>query len=309
MTWEQCPPVLLGIDWGSTSLRGYLIAENGEVLASRETKHGVFHLPPGGFEAAFDYLISGWEPLSPTLPILACGMVGSAQGWMEVPYVSCPMTVTGIAAGIAAKSIGNGRMLHVVPGMASHGVLPDVMRGEETQVIGALAARATKAGEMTIVLPGTHSKWVQVRDGSITRIETFMTGELFELLRVHSSIGRVAATVSELAEEGEGAFRRGVHDAIDARNRSVTHLMFTTRSQVLLGKLASDQALDYLSGLLIGEELRRQSVRGDCVLVGSAELCDRYEQAFAVAFDFQPDRSENAAARGLHLLARSAGLI
>ncbi|MBV8156597.1 MAG: 2-dehydro-3-deoxygalactonokinase [Dyella sp.] len=309
MTQDERPPALLAIDWGSTSLRAYLLDASGEVLDSRVTGHGVFHLPTGGFSAALDNLISAWAPLPSTLPMLACGMVGSAQGWMEVPYVRCPAAPAALVQGIASLKIGGGRALHIVPGVALAGEIPDVMRGEETQVIGAMAGRAAQDEAVTIVLPGTHSKWVQFRQGSIVSIETFMTGELFDLLRSHSSIGRIATPLEKPAAGGEDGFYRGLGDVAGDSDGSVMRLMFSARSRFLLGQMHSDQVLDYLSGLLIGEELRRHAGSGACILVGSDELCTRYARAFATVSRLQPERATGATVRGLHFLAKAAGLL
>src|ERR1700758_5072284 len=128
MTLEKRSPALLAIDWGSSSLRAYLLDSRGAVLSSRATPYGVFHLPTGGFDEALDELLADWKPLPPGLPMLACGMVGSAQGWLEVPYVRCPATLADIASGIAPLKISAGRTLHIVPGVALPGEVPNVMR-------------------------------------------------------------------------------------------------------------------------------------------------------------------------------------
>ncbi|WP_080313138.1 2-dehydro-3-deoxygalactonokinase [Burkholderia pseudomallei] len=306
---EKCSPALLAVDWGSSSLRAYLLDSRGSVLHSRATPHGVFHLPAGGFEAAFEELLSEWEPLPPRLPMLACGMIGSAQGWLEVPYVRCPAAPADIAAGIVPLKLPRGRTLHIVPGAALSGEMPNVMRGEETQVIGALADHARQASEVTIVLPGTHSKWVKVRHERIETFDTFMTGELFELLRNHSSIGHIATMSPEATAEGIEAFHQGLRHATASAETSVLRLLFTTRSRVLLGQLHPCDALEYLSGLLIGEEVRLRPSTGDCLLVGSADLCDRYERAFTLLSPIRPRLVESATTRGLHLLAAAAGLL
>src|ERR1700757_1048777 len=131
---EHGAAALLALDWGSTSLRAYLLDAQGALLAERASPHGVLRLPAGGFEAAFDELVEPWAPLPPGLPMLACGMVGSAQGWLEVPYVSSPATAADIAEGIASLALPQGRTLHIVPGVAMHGDVPNVMRAGETQI-------------------------------------------------------------------------------------------------------------------------------------------------------------------------------
>jgi 2-dehydro-3-deoxygalactonokinase len=296
---------LVALDWGSTSLRAYVLDEAGATLAERSSPHGVFRLPAGGFAAAFDDLLSAWQPLPGGLPILACGMVGSAQGWAQAPYVDCPATAADVSRAIVKVGASAGRTLHIVPGVAQRIGTPDVMRGEETQVIGAIAD--APAGEALVTLPGTHSKWVTVEGGRIVAFDTWMTGELFDLLGRHSSIGKVGAGDASTMEVRELAFDRGVCDAL--AGAPVARLLFTARSRVLLGDLAAGQALDYLSGLLIGDELRAAPAVPNHLIVGAADLCARYQRACDLAGRPRPARVAHATTRGLFLLAASAGLL
>jgi 2-dehydro-3-deoxygalactonokinase len=296
---------LLALDWGSTSLRAYVLDDAGTILAEHSSPHGVFRLPAGGFTAAFDEMLSNWQPLPGKLPILACGMVGSAQGWAQAPYVDCPATAADISRAIVKVGASPGLTLHIVPGVAQRAGTPDVMRGEETQVIGALAA--APAGAALVTLPGTHAKWVRVEDGRIVAFDTWMTGELFDLLGRHSSIGKVGEDDASTIESRELAFDRGVCDAL--AGASVARLLFTARSRVLLGDLAAGQALDYLSGLLIGDELRTAPAVPNHLIVGAADLCARYQRACDLAGRPRPARIADATTRGLFLLAASAGLL
>lgn len=285
---DQQPPALVGLDWGTSALRACLFASDGTVRDRRVEPWGIQHLPAGGYEAAFRGVTAAWLDRWPALPVLASGMVGSRQGWHEVPYVECPADPAMLAAGIVPFDSPCGR-IHLVPGLARAGEFPDVMRGEEVQIVGALAADPAIATASLLVLPGTHCKWATVEKGLVTRFTTYLTGELFAMLRSHSIIGRPArdAALEPGGPGTEAAFRRGVRVAREAGGEGIAGRLFTTRSLFLVGDLPLEHTLDYLSGLLIGDEIRSvvAGLRGmDCpplVLIGAAALCDRYRLALA----------------------------
>lgn len=324
-------PALIGLDWGTSSLRGYLFAGDGRVSESLAEPWGIQHLPAGGFPAAFRGLVGAWQQQWPDLPVLAAGMVGSRQGWREVPYVDCPADVEAIARGLLAFDSEAGR-IHLVPGVIERGPLPNVLRGEETQVVGALARGRAFAADSLVVLPGTHAKWVQVRDGRIIGFETFMTGELFAVLREHSLLGRpareaVATPIDATpidAPAREAAFARGLAVARYSGPAGIAGRLFTTRSLYLTGELPPAATLDYLSGLLVGEEIRSASAGHRAasqeagpggrplppiVLIGEPLLCERYREAFAAFGVTQVDVVSDSAAAGLWQVAREAGLV
>ncbi len=322
---------LIGLDWGTSALRAHLLDPSGGLLETRSQPWGIRHLPPGGFAAAFAEMIGDWLARQPATPVLACGMVGSRQGWREAPYVDCPADVATLAAGLTACDPGGGsvaRFLRIVPGIAFAGDrdarperLPDVMRGEETQVFGAVAVAAELARESLVVLPGTHSKWCVVRDGRIVSFTTFMTGELFAVLRDHSLLG-VPLVGVKAAEAGRPhatddappAFLRGVRIARDAGDAAVTGRLFSTRALFLTGDLAATDVADHLSGLLVGEEIRAAlasspAARVALVLVGDAGLCGRYRAALAEFGLLGVRLLGDTAPAGLWTIARAAGLV
>jgi 2-dehydro-3-deoxygalactonokinase len=282
----ESPPALIGLDWGTSSLRACLFDGLGGVVARRSRPWGIQHLPDGGYAAAFRGVVGDWRDHWPDAPVLAAGMVGSRTGWHEVPYVACPADATTIAAGIVPFTSECG-LVHLVPGVVQDAPFPDVMRGEEAQIIGALAHDPSLAARSLIVLPGTHCKWARVEDGRVTRFTTYLTGELFAVLRDHSVLGRPSRDAGDGTDSSRAAaFRRGVETARQSGAAGVAGKLFTTRSLVLCGGLAAADALDYLSGLLIGEELRSAlATHGDPapagVLVGDAALCGRYRTACA----------------------------
>lgn len=301
---------LIGVDWGTTSARAYRLDGDGAVLETRAAPLGIQQVRDH-FGEALATLLGDWRDES--VPRLACGMIGSRQGWIEAPYVECPVGEAALVRGIVETP---DRALKIVPGLVDRddeGV-PDVMRGEETQIVGAVA----RGGSATLaVLPGTHGKWAIVRDGTIETFVTYMTGEVYAVLREHSILGRmVGAGSAAFAAE---SFARGVRAALTRQRGADTllHRLFGARTLALRAELASEDTGDYLSGLLIGSEVAagREWARGhglpaaSVLLVGSPALCARYAAALheaGIAAEHGPD---DAAARGLWRIAQAADLV
>ncbi len=265
---------LLAVDWGTSSLRGARLDAAGRVLEERSSARGILSVAAGGFAAVFDEQFGDWARAPDTL-CLVSGMAGSQQGWAQAPYCLCP---TGF--GDAARQlqwVEPGRIA-IVPGLrCDHDGTPDVMRGEEVQVYGAL--QLLDLQDAVLVLPGTHSKWVRVRAGMVEGFATFMTGEFYALLRQHSILAR-----SLPASEGEwdiAAFDEGVAKA--SRGPSLLHTAFSLRTLSLFERMPIDSRPSYLSGLVIGEELRGQPLDagGALVVVGNESLTQRYARALA----------------------------
>ena len=266
---------VMAIDWGTSSLRGARLGTSGQVLESREFPRGILTVPPGQFEAVFDELFGDWMQ-EPGALCLISGMAGSRQGWQEAPYCPCP-------AGFAELSqhllwLQPDRMA-LVPGLSCTSAdtlhTPDVMRGEEVQIFGAL--QLTGRDNATLVLPGTHSKWVQVHSGRVMQFQTFMTGEVFALMSQHSILGK---TLDLNGAFDPAIFLQGVDQS--QRAGSVLHHLFAVRTLGLFDRLSAAQLPSYLSGLLIGEELRTQTVNADSgpvILIGSDTLTQRYSLA------------------------------
>jgi 2-dehydro-3-deoxygalactonokinase len=301
---------LLALDWGTSSLRAHLLGEGGAIVEARHQPWGLLHLPEGGFAAALEGVAGDWLHTVPALPVIASGMVGSAQGWREAPYASCPADAAALAAQLLRFEALPGVTLHFVPGVRLAGPRPDVMRGEETQVVGLLALQPALAERARLVMPGTHSKWVRVEAGRIVDFHTYMTGELFALLREHSILGRPAREAGG-GLASDAAFERGVAAVRTAGASGATALLFSTRALVLGGQLPAGDSLEYLSGLLVGEELRcalADDDRVSPVLVGDAALCARYSRALTLFDRASQTAGEGAAAAGLWHIARRAGL-
>ncbi|MDA1201716.1 MAG: 2-dehydro-3-deoxygalactonokinase [Planctomycetota bacterium] len=283
-------PRLVGLDWGTTSLRGYLIAAGGRLLQQRNRPWGIRQLPRGGFDEAVCGIAGDWLSASPGLPMIASGMVGSRGGWKEAAYVECPAELSKLAAGLATVETPLGT-LRIIPGLicvgdSRAGRPPDVLRGEETQAAGAVANDPSLAEESLLVLPGTHSKWVAIREGRIEGFQTFMTGELFAVLRDHSILGDPARQVAGGPRDGAAAFDRGVAAVRESGPAGLGPRLFSARSLMLTGSLAEADTLEYLSGLLVGEEIRCATAAAGGTLslpaiaiAGEAALCDRYVRA------------------------------
>lgn len=299
-------PSLIALDWGTSSLRAYLMGAGGAVLESRTAPQGIMHVANGDFATVFEQVTGDWRRRWRGLRALAAGMIGSDQGWVQAPYIACPAGVEELAAGATAVP---GAPLHIVPGVAQYGAAPNMMRGEETQIAGALAMRPGLARRARLVLPGTHSKWVAVEDGRIRGFDTVMTGEVFAVLREHSILGRYRAETPSPAA-AKDAFARGVAAVRDGGGRGVAPLLFSARALVLARAMEPGASLDYLSGLLIGEELRCGLAEpADAIaLIGDPALCARYRVAFELFGMATVETLGDTAPAGLWRIAEQAGL-
>ena len=266
---------LIAIDWGTSSLRGARLGASGQVLESRAFPRGILTVPPGQFAAVFDEHFGDWMQ-APAALCLISGMAGSRQGWQEAPYCPCPAGFAELAQHLLWLQPGR---IALVPGLSCRGAdalhTPDVMRGEEVQIFGALQRAGLDSA--TLVLPGTHSKWVQVQGGRVTQFQTYMTGEVFALMGQHSILSQTLDLGGALDET---VFLQGM--AHSQQPGSILHHLFAVRTLGLFGHLNAAQLSSYLSGLLIGEELRQQrlsSLAGPVMVIGSEALTLRYRLA------------------------------
>ncbi len=256
----------IAVDWGTTNRRAWRIAPDGSVEDSCADGGGITSVPAEGFDAQ----AAGLRARLGDLPMLLGGMIGSDRGWRNVPYVPCPADLRSLAAGICWIDERTG----IVPGVAqTDSQAPDVMRGEEVQVFGALALGMIPEDSL-VCHPGTHAKWVQMEAGRIARFATWMTGEVFALISKHSIL---ASQLEGKAKPGP-AFAAGV--AASADGDALGHL-FALRAGKLLGTPVPD-APSYASGLLIGAEVRAALARMDGnapFLIGRTDLCALYAAA------------------------------
>ena len=243
---DTLKPDWIAVDWGTSNLRAFAMHQSA-VIAEAVSDDGMGKLARDAFEPALIKLITPWLASDAKTPVIACGMVGSRQGWFEAPYRTTPCAALDPAA-LTSVPISDPRIsVSVVPGLRQNKPA-DVMRGEETQIAGALAL--TPGFDGVFCLPGTHSKWVHVSAGEVVSFQTFMTGEMFALLSTQSVLRH------GMAGNGwdDAAFDQGLSDAL-SRPEKIAANLFSLRAEGLLNGLAAPQARARLSGLLIGVEL------------------------------------------------------
>ena len=266
-------------DWGTSRLRLYLCEASGNVLARGEGEGASVPDCAGRFATA----VAAWDKAHGQLPAVLAGMVGSTIGWREVPYLKCPAKPAAIADA-ALRFEAGGRAIAILPGLSCKGKTgaPDVMRGEETQILGALRLHPNLAkGRHVFCLPGTHAKWVVVGNGAVTQFQTALSGELFELLRRHSVLARDSADV----DPQSAAFALGLDFARANRKTDLLHLLFGTRSRVVTGEMAKSDAGSYLSGLVLGKDIATAmallEIDGPVQLICTPALAALYGKALA----------------------------
>lgn len=287
----------IALDWGTSSFRAYLVDGAGQIVDERAGADGIVAVKDGQFEELFERYVEGWDE---ALPVIASGMITSRQGWIEVSYWECPAALTEIAGAIVHHTTASGRKIAFVPGLScrNNGV-PDVMRGEETQIFGALDGETAD-----FILPGTHSKWTSVRGGKITGFKTYMTGEVFAALKTHTILGRLMT-----GDEHDGTvFARGVRMGLD-RGKQLLHALFSVRTLGLFNEIEGKHLSSYLSGLLIGAEIASEGPVELVTLIGSEKLCENYALALHIAGRDALIGDADAAVRGLRRIGRAAGLI
>ena len=288
---------MIGVDWGTSSLRAFRMNADGVVLDRRAARLGILHVQDGRFADMLREQIGPWLEQGER-QVLLSGMIGSRQGWVEAPYLPCPAGA-GELAGASIPVGFPGADVRLVPGLSDTDAsgVPEAMRGEETQILGVLGER----DDALACLPGSHSKWVRVVAGRIAGFRTYLSGEAFSALRDGTILGR-------LIQDGptdNPAFDRGVARSADTGH--LLHHLFGVRALGLFGQLAPEQGGSYLSGLLIGHEVRAAlPPAGTVRLIGAAALCALYARAIAACGGIAEIENEDAAASGLARIARSA---
>ncbi|HWU50641.1 MAG TPA: 2-dehydro-3-deoxygalactonokinase [Asticcacaulis sp.] len=298
-------PALIACDWGTTNFRMFLFGTDGEIIARHAANIGLKNLGVLSFEQALASVMKD-DFDRPDLPILLSGMVGSRQGWAEAPYVACPAGLKEIVAGLVAAP-SDKLKVKIVPGLSSQNAdtgIHNVMRGEETQIYGCAGAK----GEGVFLLPGTHSKWAKLEAGVITGFSSYMTGEMFSLLKSHSILGDLMADDIDDVE----AFRLGVDRAMN--DKSFLSLIFSVRTEGLFGQIAPQSLSSYMSGLLIGSEVRVEILRHGVRpvgIVGDGTLSKLYKRALEhTGFsDVTIHDGDTASAKGLWAIAQQAELV
>jgi 2-dehydro-3-deoxygalactonokinase len=266
-------PLLLA-DWGTTSRRAWLLGEGGTILASVEDARGMLSISAGGWEDAFAELKSALGA-EPRLSLIA-GMAGADRGWRDAGYLPCPAAIEDLARGLCWVEPD---AVAIAPGLAVTEGRADVMRGEETQVLGAVAAGHVPADGFTCH-PGTHTKWVAVRRGAVTGFRTVITGELFALLKAHSILaGRLQDDVAA-GPDFDAGLERGL-----ATGEPIADL-FTIRADALSGAGRIESGAAYASGLLIGADVRAglaMSANQEVHVIARPDLAALYARAIELS--------------------------
>ena len=284
---------MIAVDWGTTGFRAFRL-RGAEVVDRYAGPHGILQVPPGGFANTLHAAIAPWLADGETR-VLMSGMVGSRQGWQEAPYLPCPAGTAELAAALVPVPFEGAQVL-LVPGLSIEGEVPEVMRGEEVQIVGALAQMGRDA---VACLPGSHSKWARIAGGRIEGFTTHLTGEAFAALRDHTILGRL---IQPGAVPDLDAFARGVGRSADPGG--LLYHLFGVRTLGLFGRLADAES--YLSGLLIGHEVRAAAPPGPVHLIGAPALCALYARVITQCGGSTVLAGEDAAAQGLAIIGEHA---
>lgn len=289
----------VAIDWGTSSFRAWLMATDGTPLAERRSDEGMRHCVTSGFEPVFRHHVS--ELGGEKLPTIICGMAGARQGWREAPYLETPTRLDALHEGAVPVDIDND--VRILPGISQVSPSqPDVMRGEETQILGSIEPGFSGL----VCIPGTHSKWVMIEDGAVVAFSTYMTGELFALIAEHSVVS-LALDKDVAARPDSPSFAAGLHTA-ESDEAALTSSLFRIRSAALLGFTEKRDGSSRLSGLLIGTEIadaiHRYGKQKPVRLIAAGSLAKLYETALTAAgFKTTLADAELASRRGLARVA------
>lgn len=301
-------------DWGSSVMRLYLCRQEASGAVVEDMVRGEGIKTCGEPEAAFFAAAGPWFERHGPLPTVLSGMIGSTLGWRDSGYAACPASPESIRDGLSPFE-ARGVPITIAPGLRCQNLfgLPDVMRGEEMQVFGWLDETARGADERHLVcLPGTHAKWATTKGRAVVSFFTSMQGELHDLLLSNSLLGRTAGEFAKVAEIDDEAFREGVTTMLADPTLSMQHGIFSMRSRVVMGELPVARSPSYLSGLLIGVEVRdgvaahraRGLDVGTVVLIGAERLVALYGLALEMmGINSTPVVDHDASVRGLAALA------
>jgi 2-dehydro-3-deoxygalactonokinase len=291
---------MIGVDWGTTAFRAFRITRDGTIRDRRAGPRGILNVPNNRFAETLREEVGPWLAAGED-HVLLSGMIGSRQGWKEAPYLPCPAGAAEIAATLTDIPFDWGQV-KLVPGLATDDAagVPEVMRGEETQIIGCLAAIG---GAGVACLPGSHSKWARIEAGRVAGFTTHLTGEAYAALRGHTILGRMMHD----GATSPAAFDQGVARAADADG--LLHHVFGARTLALTGRMAESDTASYLSGILIGHEVRAAlgAQAGAVVqLIGTLELTALYARAIAACGCYAERHDGDAAAHGLAAIGAHA---
>jgi len=308
-------PCLIALDWGSTRFRAWLLDSKGIEIDSIDEEFGILNINDSQYINVFDQLLGSWIKEYGSIPVIASGMIGSRQGWIEAPYIDCPAGPEQLAQNLTFLNINTELIkkplsMAIVPGIKifENGI-PDVMRGEETQVAGLLWSNHQVD---LCIFPGTHSKWILLNEGRIENFMTFMTGEIFSLMAKHSIVNRLMDGTSFKRDD----FIIGCKQSLNS-SYGLLKLIFSARTMGLFDKVMPKGIHSYLSGIIIGNEIKDgikifHNNSGDkekkIILNGENSLCNLYKIAFELADVKIKFEKNNVVAKGLFQIANTAFL-
>ena len=285
----------IAADWGTTHMRAWAINEQGKVLAYSESNEGMKDLQQNEFEPVLLRLIESWLDSEKVTPVMACGMVGARQGWVETPYLKAPCVPIDKNQLTVATTKDTRIQVTLVPGVMQHNPA-DIMRGEETQIAGFIKENPGFDG--IVCLPGTHTKWVNVKAGQIEKFKTFMTGELFGVISNETLIKHSLSTKGW----DQDSFKKGVLQGFKSPGTIASDL-FSLRAESIVNELDFDAAKSTLSGLLLGLELNGVQdywKDRDVTIIGSELLSNNYQQGLNIlGGECKPFDLETATLSGL----------
>ncbi|MBU2366716.1 MAG: 2-dehydro-3-deoxygalactonokinase [Alphaproteobacteria bacterium] len=272
------------VDWGTSNVRVWGVGTDGRHTAPSVSTNGMSRLSPSQFPKVLEDLLVGFTQINGrALEVVICGMAGARDGWCEAPYLAVPTSLSELGKrAVSPTNAPAGLVPVILPGMCQRQTEnEDIMRGEETQLLGLLAARPQYSG--VVVMPGTHSKWAQLDNGHLVDFVTAMTGELYSAITI-GTVLRHSFDPNAAGEEYEAGVEAGLKAGLDAPGR-VTALMFRARAAALLSGREQAWSSGYLSGLLIGAEVGGHrswlSARTTVPIIGSARLGASYAKALA----------------------------
>jgi len=292
----------IALDWGTSSFRAYLLNSDGTIRETITAPHGILAVKDAAFDETLETHIGHWDK---ALLIMASGMITSRQGWVELPYVACPANLKSVAAAVQPHTSKQGRKLFFVPGISyrSPDGIRDVIRGEETQVLGA-----SQGGHEYFVTPGTHCKWIDVSNGEIKTFSTYMTGEVFALLKNHSILGKLMTGETS----NPAAFEQGVCTGIKDP-AGFLHRIFSTRTLALFNEMPIDHLSSYLSGQVIGTEIAHAIAKNPAgaqyQILATPALGEHYMKAMTIARLKVSYGEPDIVVKGLRRIAVAAGLL
>lgn len=297
----------IAVDWGSTNRRAWALGADGKTLAERADSAGLLAIQERRFAESLEAFLRDW--LTPDLPVVMAGMVGSRMGWVEVPYLAAPAPLADLAKSLMKAGRIADSDCWIVPGVSFDGpAQPEVMRGEECQMLGALLQQGRSDG--VFLTPGTHSKWVRVADGKLLEFRTYITGEMFNLLRQSGTLAQL------MTGEGddEAAFAQGVRAT--SNESELLNRLFSARSLALFNRLSGDKMASYVSGMLVGAEMRDALAawpdlgRSGVTCIGSSGMIARYGACAAIlGLDLHGIDNKDVLPAALFWIGQQAGLV